>query len=76
MLRSDGWQASLLEERTLRCGTGSEEARAGGGARIINTAARRPGRDGIHGPGIAALTAEAGLARGHRTAGRAAGRET
>ena len=62
----------LLEERTLRCGTGSGEAQAGGGARIIETAARRLKRDGIHGPGIAALMAEAGLARRHRTAGRAA----
>ena len=44
--------------------------------RIIEAAGRRFKRDGIHGPGIAALTAEAGLARGHRTAGRAAGRET
>ena len=54
----------------------AEEARAGGRARIIETAGRRVKRDGIHGPGIAALMAEAGLARGHRTAGRAAGRET
>jgi len=50
----------------------AEEAQAGGGARIIKTAARRLKQDGIHGPGIAALMAEAGLARGHRTAGRAA----
>jgi AcrR family transcriptional regulator len=50
----------------------AEEAQAGGGARIIETAARRLKRDGIHGPGIAALMAEAGLARRHRTAGRAA----
>ena len=46
------------------------------GARILETAARRLKRDGIHGPGIAALMAEAGLARRHRTAGRAAVRET
>ena len=64
----------LLEERTLRCGTGSGEAQAGGGARIIETAARRLKRDGIHGPGIAALMAEAGLARRHRTAGLPSGR--
>ena len=49
---------------------------AGGEARIIETAGRRVKRDGIHGPGIAALMAEAGLARRHRTAGRAAVRET
>ena len=48
----------------------AEEAQAGGGARIIGTAARRLKRDGIHGPGIAALMAQAGMARRHRTAGR------
>ena len=46
----------------------AEEAQAGGGARILETAARRLKRDGIHGLGIAALMAEAGLARRHRTA--------
>src|SRR6266498_1468118 len=29
MLRSDGWQASLLGERTLRCGTGSGRGASG-----------------------------------------------
>src|SRR5437773_2660605 len=42
----------------------AEEARAGGGVRIINTAARRPGRDGIDGSGIATLMADAGLTNG------------
>ena len=46
----------------------AEEAQAGGEARIIETAGRRVKRDGIHGPGIAALMAEAGPARRHRTA--------
>ena len=40
--------------------------------RIIEAAGRRLKRDGIDGSGIAALMAEAGLARRHRTAGRAA----
>src|SRR6266496_2017765 len=68
MLRSDGWQASSSRRGPTGCGTEAEEAQAGGEARIIETAGRRVKRDGIHGPGIAALTAEAGLARRHRTA--------
>ena len=64
----------LLEERTHRLRFGGGEAQAGGGARIIETAARRVKRDGIHGPGIAALMAEAGLARRHRAAGLPSGR--
>ena len=69
--------ASILPgEVTHRLRYGKQEAQAGGGARILETAARRVKRDGIHGPGIAALMAEAGLARRHRTAGRAAVRET
>ena len=68
--------ASVLPgERTSGAVREAEEARAGGGARILETAARPLKRDGIHGPGIAALMAEAGLARRHRTAGRAV-RET
>src|SRR5437773_8931271 len=63
-----GWQASPRGEDPPVAVREAEEARAGGGARIINTAARRPGRDGIRGPGIAALMAEAGLAGRHRTA--------
>jgi hypothetical protein len=58
----------LLEERTTGCGTEAEEAQAGGEARITETAGRRVKRDGIHGRGIAALMAEAGVARRHRTA--------
>jgi len=53
----------------------AEEAQAGGEA-DPRDGRRRLKRDGIHGPGIAALMAEAGLARRHRTAGRAAVRET
>ena len=76
MLGSDGWQASSSRRGPTGCGTEAEEAQAGGEARILETAGRRVKRDGIHGPGIAALMAEAGLARRHRTAGRAAVRET
>lgn len=54
----------------------AEEAQAGGEARIIETAGRRLKREASTAPGIAALMAEAGLARRHRTAGRAAVRET
>ena len=72
MLRSDGWQASPSGRGPSGAVREAEEAQAGSGARIIETAARRLKRDGIHGPGIAALMAEAGLARRHRTAGRAA----
>ncbi len=68
MLRSDGWQASSPGGGPAGCGTEAEEAQAGGEARIVETAGRRVKRDGIHGPGIAALMAEAGLARRHRTA--------
>jgi hypothetical protein len=69
--------ASVLSGRgPTGCGTGSGETQTGGEARILETAARRLKRDGIHGQAIAALMAEAGLARGHRTAGRAAVRET
>ncbi len=49
----------LLEERTSGAAREAEEAQAGGEARIIETAGRRVKRDGIHGPGIAALMAEA-----------------
>ena len=66
----------LLEERTLRVRYGKRKRRKRAARRILETAARRLKRDGIHGPGIAALMAEAGLARRHRTAGRAAVRET
>jgi AcrR family transcriptional regulator len=54
---------------------GKRKRRKRAARRILETAARRLKRDGIHGPGIAALMAEAGLARRHRTAGRAAVRE-
>ena len=50
----------------------AEEAQAGGGARIIETAARRFSETVSTARTIAALMAGAGLARGHRTAGRAA----
>jgi hypothetical protein len=53
----------------------AEEVQAGGGARIIKTAAGS-GKTLSTARAIAALTAEAGLARGHRTAGRAAVWET
>jgi hypothetical protein len=76
MLRSDEWQASSSGGGPSGAVREAEEAQAGGGARIIKTAARRLKQDGIHGPGIATLTTEAGLAGGHRTAGRAAVRET
>src|SRR5207248_7753582 len=46
----------------------AEEAQAGGGARIINTAGRRSSETVSTARAIAALMAEAGLARGHRTA--------
>ena len=68
MLRSDGWQASSSRRGPSGAVREAEEAQAGGEARILETAARRLKRDGIHGPGIAALMAEAGLARRHRTA--------
>jgi AcrR family transcriptional regulator len=55
---------------------GKRKRRTRAARRILETAARRLKQDGIHGPGIAALMAEAGLARRHRTAGRAAVRET
>ena len=62
--------ASILPgERTIRFRYGKRKRRKRpAGARILETAARRLKRVGIHGPGIAALMAEAGLARGHRTA--------
>ena len=41
----------LLGEKTPGCGTGSGEAQAGGGARILETAGRRLKRDGVHGRG-------------------------
>jgi hypothetical protein len=66
----------LLGERILRCGTRSGEAQAGGGARIIETAARRLSETVSTARAIAALMAEAGLGRRHRTAGRAAVWET
>jgi len=75
MLRSNAWQASSSGDRTLRRGTGAEEAQAGGGARIIKTAVGS-GKTVSTARAIAALMAEAGLARGHRTAGRAAVWET
>jgi hypothetical protein len=49
---------------------GKRKRRKRAARRILETAARRLKRDGIHGPGIAAPMAEAGLARRHRTAGR------
>ena len=55
----------------------AEEAHnAGGGVRHPRERPPASQRDGIHGPGIAALMAEAGLARRHRTACRAPVRET
>ncbi len=51
---------------------GKRKRRKRAARRILETAARRLKRDGIHGPGMA----EAGLARRHRTAGRVAVRET
>src|SRR6266581_6745080 len=42
----------------------AEEAQAGGGARIIETAGRRLKRDGIDGSGVATLMADAGLTNG------------
>src|SRR6266516_833550 len=58
----------LLGERTLRCGTGSGRGASGRRGADPRDGRRRLKRDGIHGPGIAALMAEAGLARRHRTA--------
>jgi hypothetical protein len=66
--------ASALIERTLRAVREAEEAQAGGGARIIETAARRLSETVSAARG-SPLMAEAGLARGHHTAGRAAVRE-
>jgi TetR/AcrR family transcriptional regulator, transcriptional repressor for nem operon len=67
MLRIDGWQASSSGRGPSGAVREAEEARAGGGARIIETAAR-PGKTVSAARAIAALMAEAGLARGHRTA--------
>ena len=75
MLGSDGRQASSSRRGPSGCGTEAEEAQAGGEARIIETAAAGK-RDGIHGPGIAALMAEAGLRQTAPHRRRAAVRET
>ena len=66
----------LLEERTHRLRYGGGRGASGRRGADHRDGRMRVKRDGIHGPGIAALMAEAGLARRHRTAGRAAVRET
>ena len=67
----------LLEERTLRLRYGKRKRRKrAAGARILETAGRRVKRDGIPGPGIAALMAEAGLRQTAPHRRRAAVRET
>ena len=69
--------ASILPgERTRRLRYGKRKRQAASGSADPRDGRRRLKRDGIHGPGIAALMAEAGLAGRHRTAGRAAVRET
>ena len=67
----------LLEERTLRLRYGKRKRRKRAARR---GSSRRPAagvkRDGIHGPGIAALMAEAGLRQTAPHRRRAAVRET
>jgi hypothetical protein len=67
----DGKRPHRREDPPVRHGE-AEEARAGGGARIIETAARRLSETVSTAWGIAALMAEAGPASGQRTADRAA----
>src|SRR2546426_959535 len=59
-----GWQASSSGRGPSGAAREAEEARAGGGARIIETAGRRLKRDGIDGSGVATLMADAGLTNG------------
>jgi len=68
MLRRGGWQASSPGRGPSGAVREAEEAQAGGGARIINTAGRRSSETVSTARAIAALMAEAGLARRHRTA--------
>ena len=68
---------ALLGGRTLRCGYGKRKRRKrAAGADHQDGRPQAGPEDGIHGPGDRRAHGGGGSARGHRTADRAAVRET